>query len=74
MRGWSPRWAARRCPAIGWAAGVERLGMLLAAPPEPPAAIAVVPVGEAAEARAIGLVQVLRHAGLPRRDRLSRQP
>ncbi len=51
-------------PGIGWAAGVERLGMLLDAVPEAAAAIAVVPVGEAAEARAIGLVQVLRHAGL----------
>ena len=31
MTGWSPRWAARRRPAVGWAAGIERLAMLLAA-------------------------------------------
>ncbi len=51
-------------PGIGWAAGVERLAMLLAAPPDPPAAVAVVPVGEGAEARALDVVQTLRHAGL----------
>src|SRR6185437_14024241 len=33
-------------PAVGWAAGVERLAMLLAEPPEPPAPVAIVPVGE----------------------------
>jgi len=51
-------------PAVGWAAGVERLAMLLAAPPEPPAPVAVVPVGEAAEAAALGLLQALRRAGV----------
>ncbi len=33
-------------PGTGWAAGVERLAMLIAAPPEEPRPIAVVPVGE----------------------------
>ncbi len=51
-------------PGTGWAAGVERLAMLLDAPPDPPATIAVVPVGEGAEARALDVVQTLRHAGL----------
>ena len=51
-------------PAIGWAAGVERLAMLLAAPPAPPAPIAVIPVGEAAEASALDVLQSLRRAGL----------
>ena len=51
-------------PAIGWAAGIERLSMLLdAAPPAPPV-IAVVPVGEAAEAAAIDVLRTLRAAGL----------
>ena len=51
-------------PAVGWAAGVERLAMLLDAPPEAPEPVAIVPVGEAAEARALDLMQTLRHAGL----------
>jgi histidyl-tRNA synthetase len=51
-------------PAVGWAAGIERLSMLLAAPPEPAAPVAVVPVGEAAEAAALDILQALRRAGL----------
>ncbi len=51
-------------PCIGWAAGVERLAMLLAAPPDAPAAVAVVPVGEEAEAAAIDVMQALRAAGI----------
>ncbi len=51
-------------PAVGWAAGVERLAMLLAEPGAAPAAIAVIPVGEAAEAAAVGVLQSLRQAGL----------
>jgi histidyl-tRNA synthetase len=51
-------------PSVGWAAGVERLAMLLEAPPAPPATIAVVPMGEAAEVHAIEVMQALRHAGL----------
>ena len=38
-------------PGIGWAAGVERLAMLLAAAPAAPRPIAVVPIGEDADAR-----------------------
>jgi len=52
-------------PAVGWAAGVERLAMLLDAPPVPPAPVAVIPVGGAAEeAAALDTVQALRNAGI----------
>jgi histidyl-tRNA synthetase len=51
-------------PAVGWAAGVERLSMLLTDPPPPPRPVAVVPVGEAAEGEAIGVLQSLRSAGI----------
>jgi histidyl-tRNA synthetase len=51
-------------PAVGWAAGIERLSMLLHAAPLPVAPIAVVPLGEAAEAAALGILQALRRAGL----------
>jgi histidyl-tRNA synthetase len=51
-------------PAVGWAAGVERLAMLLHAAPDAAKPIAVVPMGEAAEATAIGVLQTLRRAGL----------
>ena len=51
-------------PAIGWAAGVERLAMLLEHVPALPAAIAVVPIGDAAEAAALGILQALRAAGV----------
>jgi len=52
-------------PAVGWAAGVERLAMLLEAAPVPPAAVAVIPVGGAAEeAAALDAMQALRGAGI----------
>jgi histidyl-tRNA synthetase len=51
-------------PGVGWAAGIERLSMLLAAPPPPPRLVAVVPVGEAAEAPALALLQRLRAEGI----------
>jgi histidyl-tRNA synthetase len=51
-------------PAIGWAAGIERLGMLLAEPPPAPAGIAVIPADEAGEAAALDILQQLRAAGL----------
>jgi histidyl-tRNA synthetase len=51
-------------PAIGWAAGVERLSMLLAEPPAARLSVAVVPVGEAAEEAALGVLQALRGAGI----------
>ena len=52
-------------PAVGWAAGIERRAMLLAAAPVPPAPVAVIPVGgEAEEGAALDAVQALRRAGL----------
>lgn len=50
-------------PGIGWAAGVERLALLLAEAPQAPRPIAVVPVGDAAQPAAMKLTQDLRHAG-----------
>jgi histidyl-tRNA synthetase len=51
-------------PAVGWAAGIERLAMLLETPPPAPAGVAVVPVGDAAEATALTVLQTLRAAGI----------
>jgi len=51
-------------PAVGWAAGIERLSMLLDAAPPLPAPVAVVPIGDAAEAAALDVLQSLRSAGV----------
>jgi histidyl-tRNA synthetase len=51
-------------PAVGWAAGIERLAMLMDAAPPPPAPVAVIPIGDAAEATAIDILQALRAAGI----------
>jgi len=51
-------------PAIGWAAGIERLAMLIEAPPAPARPVAIVPMGAAAEAKALTLAHALRQAGL----------
>lgn len=51
-------------PSVGWAAGIERLAMLLAEAPPAQRSIAVVPVGEAAEAEAVAVLRELRTAGL----------
>jgi histidyl-tRNA synthetase len=48
-------------PGVGWAAGIERLAMLIAEPPPPLRPIAVVPIGEAAEGEALSLAEVLRN-------------
>ena len=48
---------------VGWAAGIERLAMLIAEPPPPRRPIAVVPIGEAAEREALTLAEVLRNDG-----------
>ena len=51
-------------PAVGWAAGIERLAMLIDAPtPERPAVV-VVPLGERAEMAAGGIVAGLRREGV----------
>ena len=51
-------------PAVGWAAGIERLSMLLADAGSAPCSIAVIPVGDAAETAATGVLQRLRASGL----------
>jgi len=51
-------------PAVGWAAGIERLAMLMDAAPGTTAPVAVVPIGDAAEAAALGVLQTLRTAGI----------
>jgi histidyl-tRNA synthetase len=51
-------------PGIGWAAGVERLSMLLGQAPAAPRPVAVVPVGDGAERAALTLTRRLRRAGL----------
>jgi len=50
-------------PGVGWAAGIERLGMLIDEPPGLRRPIAVVPIGEAGEAAALTLAEVLRNNG-----------
>ena len=51
--------------AVGWAAGVERLAMLLPEAPGTVAAVAVVPAGAGEERAAVQAVQALRAAGVP---------
>jgi histidyl-tRNA synthetase len=48
---------------IGWAAGIERIAMLVEGTPEPKRPIAVIPVGEAAESTTLKLAHRLRRAG-----------
>ena len=51
-------------PAVGWAAGIERLAMMVDAPsPELPDA-AIIPLGERAETVAAGLLAGLRRVGI----------
>jgi histidyl-tRNA synthetase len=49
--------------AIGWAAGVERLALLIAEPPLPPRPVALIPLGPAGEAKAVLVAHELRGAG-----------
>ena len=51
-------------PAVGWAAGMERLAMLMDAPPVLAAPVSVVPIGDSAEAAALEVLQSLRAAGI----------
>ena len=49
---------------VGWAAGIERLSMMLDADEPKAAAVSLIPIGTAAEARALVLAEELRSAGL----------
>jgi histidyl-tRNA synthetase len=48
---------------VGWAGGIERLALMIDEPAGPPRPIALVPIGEAGEQRALVLAQELRRAG-----------
>ena len=50
--------------AVGWAAGIERMSMLVAEPKPAAAPVAVIPAGEDAELEAFALLQRLRSAGI----------
>ncbi len=50
-------------PGVGWAAGIERLAMLIEEPPAPPRPVAVIPIGEAGERIAAKIAEGLRSAG-----------
>jgi histidyl-tRNA synthetase len=52
-------------PGVGWAAGIERLAMLIDAPQEEKPHAVLIPMGEAAEQAATGLLADLRRAGVP---------
>lgn len=52
-----------KVPGIGWACGVERLSMLLDADVSLPRPVAVIPVGEDADAKALEISYMLRKAG-----------
>lgn len=51
-------------PGVGWAAGVERLAMLCAAPPPASRPITVVPVSDAEHGDALKIADSLRRAGI----------
>jgi histidyl-tRNA synthetase len=51
-------------PGVGWAAGIERLALLIGDPPASSRPIALVPLGEAAEQLALKLAEDLRDTGL----------
>ncbi|MDE0946999.1 MAG: ATP phosphoribosyltransferase regulatory subunit, partial [Sphingobium sp.] len=50
-------------PAVGWAAGIERLAMLVDAPEVERPSIAIIPRSESLEGRAIRATALLRSAG-----------
>ncbi len=50
-------------PGVGWAAGIERLALLAGESGAAPRPLAIVPIGAAADAEALGLAARLRHAG-----------
>ncbi|MGH6781114.1 MAG: His/Gly/Thr/Pro-type tRNA ligase C-terminal domain-containing protein, partial [Sphingomonadaceae bacterium] len=51
-------------PGVGWAAGIERLAMLVGSVPAEAPDAAIIPMGAAAEAAAQGIVATLRRAGV----------
>ena len=51
-------------PAVGWAAGIERLAMLIEAPEPDAATLAVIPDDPAAETEALQIAAALRRTGM----------
>jgi len=51
-------------PAVGWAAGIERLAMMIATPATPGIDAALVPLGDRAEREAVRIAAELRRAGV----------
>jgi histidyl-tRNA synthetase len=51
-------------PAVGWAAGIERLAMMIGAVPRDTPRAVIVPIGERAEAAGQSLVAELRRGGV----------
>jgi histidyl-tRNA synthetase len=51
-------------PAVGWAAGIERLAMMLGPPQSQKPDVVIVPIGERAERAAQGIVAGLRREGI----------
>jgi len=50
-------------PGVGWAAGIERLALLIDEPPGPARPIALVPLGDEGEALALTMAETLRGEG-----------
>jgi histidyl-tRNA synthetase len=50
-------------PGVGWAAGIERIAMMIDDPEGRPRPIAIIPIGEEAHIKALTLTQQLRHSG-----------
>ncbi len=50
-------------PGVGWAAGIERLAMMIDDPEEGARPIAVIPIGEEAQSQALVITQKLRQSG-----------
>jgi histidyl-tRNA synthetase len=51
-------------PAVGWAAGIERLAMMIDAPQPDRPNVVIVPLGARAEAQAVGILAGLRREGV----------
>jgi histidyl-tRNA synthetase len=51
-------------PAVGWAAGIERLAMLIGEPQRRAVDVVLIPIGAVAEVEAISILAELRRAGV----------
>jgi len=51
-------------PAVGWAAGIERLAMMIESPALEAPDVVLVPLGDRAEAKALRILAELRRAGI----------